>query len=401
MSFITKITAETIADSRGRATIKVTARTKDNFASCAVPSGASTGKLEALELRDSDGQMNQAQDSVNQINELLLGVEVTAQEKIDQMMIDADGTTNKARLGGNAILGVSIACAKLAALETGKTFKDYLKEKYNQGQTETNPKLFMNLINAGAHGPYGSPFQEYQIIPETNDPNEAYELGLGIFSELKEIVTKHQDQEPKTGDEGGFIIKDTSLRLPLDFLTDAINKKKSDTDVSIGLDIAANSFFSAGAYRLGTEALNATALTEIHLDLIDTYNIKYIEDPFQEEDFDSFKNLNQKVKSQVLIIGDDLTVTNPAKLKEAIEKDSLSALIIKPNQIGTLSETAETINLAQTHNIKNIASHRSGETLDDFIADIALAFNCFGLKAGAPGAPFRDEKYSRLITLLR
>ncbi len=401
MSLITSIKAQATTDSRHKPTLEVTVYSGNEFASCIVPSGASTGSKEALELRDADGGVNSAINNIKLIEEILVGQDIADQKNIDSLMIKRDGTSNKKVLGGNVILGTSIACAKLGAFLTAKPFHLYLKEQFNQPENTDKPKLFMNLINGGQHAPYGSPFQEYQIIPETDDPEKAHQAGKKIFETLQQLITDHQWPIDKMGDEGGFILRDKSLTLPLDLLTIAIEKSVLDFEIAIGLDVAANSFFSNGSYQLDNQALNSEALSILYLELIKNYNIRYIEDPFQEEDFKAFGDLIQKDKSGVMIIGDDLTVTNKQRLQTAIDNKSIHTLIIKPNQIGTISEMAETISLANQNNIKCIASHRSGETKDTFISDIALAFNCFGLKAGAPEAPLREEKYLRLISLLK
>ncbi|MEX0918698.1 MAG: phosphopyruvate hydratase [Candidatus Paceibacterota bacterium] len=392
MSKITSITGQEILDSRQKPTLAVTVKT-DTLAEgyCFVPAGASTGAREALAL-----PLPEALAGLKEIADLLVGQEVSEQDKLDQLMIDADGTENKSRLGGNAMIGASIAIARAAASENNQELFQYLKPLSPQNQTAPPPHLFMNLINGGAHAPYGSAIQEYQVIPQTNDIRQALAIGRQTFAHLETLVAKRFAPSDFTqGDEGGLAINDPDPELPLELLTEAVTDRDR---VKFGLDAAANSFYRDGQYQLADQTFTTEQLSRWYQNIFRQYSLFGLEDPFAEEDFTAFANLKKHLFN-ALIIGDDLTVTKEDRLQQAIEADSINSLIIKPNQIGTLTETINTINLAHTAGIKTIASHRSGETTDTFIADIAYAFGCFGLKAGAPDANFRDQKYKRLLAI--
>ena len=401
MNKITKILAEEIRDSRGNPTLKVTVWAGDSSASFSVPSGASTGAHEAHELRDLDGR--RVKDAIFKVNNLiagnLVGKDVLNQKEIDRIMIELDGTPNKDNLGGNSMIGVSIACAKLAAKVSGKEVFEYLRTLYEIKPSRKIPYLYMNLINGGKHAKNDLAFQEYHIVPDTEDVAEAVEIGIQIQSTLKEIISKKLGEESLVlGDEGGFAPKINNIRKPLEFLSEAVKQNNFSKKVRLALDVAASSFFSDGKYIVDGKNISKEELMGIYKSLIKEFNLFSIEDPFEEEDFGSFKELKEKNKN-LIVMGDDLTVTNKILLKQAIEKGSINAMIIKPNQIGTLSETLETMQLARENDIELIVSHRSGETNDDFIADLAFAFGCFGLKSGAPLKPERMVKYQRLIKI--
>ena len=401
MNKITKIFAEEIKDSRGNPTLKVTVHVGDMSGSFSVPSGASTGAHEAHELRDLDGRG--VKDAIFKVNNLiagsLVGTDVLNQKEIDRIMIELDGTPNKDNLGGNSMIGVSIACAKLAAKVSGKEVFEYLRTLYEIKPSRKIPYLYMNLINGGKHAKNDLAFQEYHIVPDTEDVAEAVEIGIQIQSTLKEIISKKLGEESLVlGDEGGFAPKINNIRKPLEFLSEAVKQNNFSKKVRLALDVAASSFFSDGKYIVDGKNISKEELMGIYKSLIKEFNLFSIEDPFEEEDFGSFKELKEKNKN-LIVMGDDLTVTNKILLKQAIEKGSINAMIIKPNQIGTLSETLETMQLARENDIELIVSHRSGETNDDFIADLAFAFGCFGLKSGAPLKPERKGKYDRLIKI--
>ena len=401
MNKITKIFAEEIKDSRGNPTLKVTVHVGDMSESFSVPSGASTGAHEAHELRDLDGR--RVKDAIFKVNNLiagnLVGKDVLNQKEIDRIMIELDGMPNKDNLGGNSMIGVSIACAKLAAKVSGKEVFEYLRTLYEIKPSRKIPYLYMNLINGGKHAKNDLAFQEYHIVPDTEDVAEAVEIGIQIQSTLKEIISKKLGEESLVlGDEGGFAPKINNIRKPLEFLSEAVKQNNFSKKVRLALDVAASSFFSDGKYIVDGKNISKEELMGIYKSLIKEFNLFSIEDPFEEEDFGSFKELKEKNKN-LIVMGDDLTVTNKILLKQAIEKGSINAMIIKPNQIGTLSETLETMQLARENDIELIVSHRSGETNDDFIADLAFAFGCFGLKSGAPLKPERMVKYQRLIKI--
>ncbi len=404
---ITKIIADEIKDSRGNPTIKVTAWSGDVFASFSVPSGASTGIHEAHELRDEDGRgVKKAIEKVNTIiAPALIGKDIQSQKEIDEIMLKLDGTSNKDNLGGNSMIGVSIACAKTAAKVLGVEVFEYLRGLAEIKPSHIVPYLYMNLINGGKHAKNDLAFQEYHVVPDTEDAVEAFEIGIKIQNSIKEIILeKYGEESLVLGDEGGYAPKITNIREPLVILSDAIEKNNLDGKVRLALDVAASSFYNHpdgggdGKYKIGDKNISKEELLSVYKNLINEFNLLSIEDSFDEEDFESFKNLKEG-NPGLLVMGDDLTVTNINRVKEAIKKNSINAMIIKPNQIGTLSETLATMKLARENGIELIVSHRSGETDDDFIADLAYAFSCFGLKSGAPLKPERKVKYDRLIEI--
>lgn len=398
-----KITAEEINDSRGKPTLFVTAFLGNDQASFAVPSGASTGLREAHELRDTDGLgVNSAIHNVNiQINDALSGIDVLDQRSVDRAMLELDGTNNKSNIGGNAIIGTSIACLKLAAkLSSNETFEQ-LRQISDANQGEQIPHLFFNLINGGKHARNDLPFQEYQVVTMGVLPDEAVEMALQVQDKLSEIIKMELGEGSLVlGDEGGFAPIVTDVRAPLRFLTGAISELGFTGRVRLGLDVAASSFYKNGIYDLAGKELDAMGMIDLYRELLNEFDIYSIEDPFAEEDFESFHLLKES-QPNILVIGDDLTVTNPKLLQQAINAGSINAMIIKPNQIGTVSEMVDTIELAIDNNIKLIISHRSGETTDDFIADVVMAFHAFGMKAGSPVKPERRVKYDRLIKIFQ
>jgi len=402
---ITKILAEEIKDSRGNPTLKVTVWSDDSSDSFSVPSGASTGAHEAHELRDEDGKgVKNAIEKVNNIiAPVLLGKDVLNQSEIDRIMIELDGTPNKDNLGGNSMIGVSVACAKTAAKVQGIETYEHLRTLAEIKPSRKIPYFYMNLINGGKHVP--SPqllaFQEYHVVPDTEDVAEAIEIGIKIQNYLKEIIGKELGETSLVlGDEGGYAPQISDIRKPLLYLSEAIKKNNLEGKVRLALDVASSSFFNNGLYKIDGKDISKEELLSLYDSLISEFNLLSIEDPFDEESFDDFKKLKENNEG-LYVVGDDLTVTNKILLQKAIEKGSINAMIIKPNQIGTLSETLETMRLARENDIELIVSHRSGETDDDFIADLAFAFNCFGIKAGSPLKPERMIKYKRLEEITR
>jgi len=373
----------------------------DVFDSFSVPSGASTGAHEAHELRDHDNKgVNNAIDKINNvIAPALIDQDVLNQKEIDRIMIELDGTPNKDNLGGNSMIGVSIACAKVAAKVSGVEVFEHLQTLAEIRPSRRTPYLYMNLINGGKHAKNDLAFQEYHIVPETEDVEEAVKIGIAIQNTLKELILKDLGEDSVLlGDEGGFAPKISDIKQPLFYLRTAIKQNDLEGKVRLALDVAATSFYENGLYKIDGKNVGKEELLNIYNSLDEEFNLLSIEDPFHEEDFESFKKLKEN-NINLKVVGDDLTVTNKVLLKEAIEKNSINAMIIKPNQIGTLSETLETMKLARENDIELIVSHRSGETDDDFIADLAYAFNCFGLKSGAPLKPERKVKYDRLIKI--
>lgn len=401
MHLITKIKAEEILDSRENPTIKVTAWVGDVSASFSVPSGASTGAHEAHELRDADGRgVQKAIDNVNNIiAPALIDKDVLNQSEIDRAMLQLDGTTNKDNLGGNAMIGVSIACAKVAGKVAGKETFEYLRTLIKIKPSRKVPYLFMNLLEGGKHADNKLAFQEYLLVLIVENAKEAIEIGIKIHNTLKEIITKNLGEESLVlGDEGGFALKVEDVKKPLMFFTEAIRQNNLQNKVRLSLDSAASSFYKGNLYKVTGKDISKEVLLSIYNSLVKEFDLFSIEDPFDEEDFVSFEKLKNNNKN-ILVVGDDLTVSNQILLKKAIKQNSINAMIIKPNQIGTLSETLETMKLARENDIELIVSHRGRETDDDFIADLAFAFGCFGLKAGAPTKPERIAKYNRLIEI--
>jgi len=406
---IDKIEAKEILDSRGNPTIEVTVSAADISGSFSVPSGASTGMHEACELRDPDGHMSRAIENIhNIIAPALVGMDITDQRTIDETMIKLDGTPNKKNLGANAILGVSVAVAKTAALVLEIPLYAYLRKLSGMKDSMIVPYLFMNLINGGKHAENGLAFQEYHVVIDTTDAGEAMELGEKIQSELVSILTKKNGVAPALGDEGGLAPEMTDVREPLVYLKEAVLNLGINHKTKFALDVAASSFHlparalategENGKYKIGDKDFTTDELLSLYESLIKEFGIFSIEDPFDEEDFESFAKLRE-LFPELHVVGDDLTVTNKARLEIAVKNKSINTMIVKPNQIGTLTETLETMEYAASNSIKLIVSHRSGDTMDDFIADLAYAFGAFGLKAGSPIAKERRIKYDRLVNI--
>jgi len=398
-NLITKILAEETKDSRGNPTIKVTVWAGESQASFSVPSGASTGAHEAHVI-----EHNKAILKVNgTMSKALIGQDILNQKEIDRILIELDGTPNKDNLGGNSMIGVSIACAKTAAKVLDVEAYEHLRTLMEIKPSRKTPHLFMNLLEGGkhAHNDFCLAFQEYLLVSDTENISEAVEIGVRVQNTLKKIITRELGEESlRLGDEGGFALKMADIRKPLVFLTEAIEKNNLQNKTRLALDVAASSFYDEGTYKINGKDISKEDLAGICEPLIKEFNLFSIEDAFNEEDFGSFAKL-KKQNPNLLVVGDDLTASNKELLQKAIKSESVSAMIIKPNQIGTLTETLETMKLARENNIELIISHRGEETDDDFIADLAYAFNCFGLKAGAPTKPERMVKYERLIRITK
>ncbi len=403
---ITDISAGEILDSRGNPTLTVKVSAGNSCGEFSVPSGASTGRHEALEKRDGEKNrfrglgVRKAVASVEKIiKKSLIGEDVSDQKEIDSLLLKLDGTKDKKRLGANALLGISIACAKAAANASGKQAFEYLAELL-----ETKPKapyLFLNLINAGKHASSNIAFQEYMVVPLTGNPEESLLVADKIKSELRAaVIKKYGPFSANFGDEGGIVIQAKKVSEPLEILSKIIKKLKLQSKVGLAIDVAASSFYKNKKYEIDGKKISADGLLKLYRDLIKRFPIISIEDPFHEEDFKSFAKL-RALEPEIKIVGDDLTVTNPGRLAEAISQKSINGIIIKPNQIGTLSETLEVMKMADANLISCIVSHRSGETNDSFIADLAYAFGSFGLKAGASNRGERLAKYNRLLEISR
>jgi len=404
---IRSLKASEILDSRGNPTLRVLISTKNNTASFDVPSGASTGIHEAHELRDGDDRFGGkgVLKAVKNVNEIiapeLLGRDCRDQEKLDAKMLELDGTDNKSKLGGNAIIGVSVALVKLASLESNLEIFEYLQAKYDTAEFSKMPRLYMNMINGGAHSQSPLAFQEYMIVPKTESPREALEISHLVQKKLKkEIKEKLGMKAVGIGDEGGYVLDTDQVEKPLELFTEILKKNKLEGRVEFSLDVAASSFYNEEkqTYFVNGKNIDRDELLQIYKDLCAKYPMLSMEDPFWEENFTDFAMLKG---GNCIVVGDDLTVTNKARLETAIGEAAIDALIIKPNQIGTITETVETMNLAKEKGISCIMSHRSGDTIDSFISDMSYAFGCFGIKAGALQRGERIAKYNRFLEIER
>ena len=403
MSKIIDIKAREILDSRGNPTIETEVFTEKVSAYASVPSGASTGSKEALELRDGDntrylgkGVLKAVKNVNTTIKDKLIGMDVLDQELIDKTMIELDGTDNKSNLGANAILSVSLACLKCAAKENNKELYEYVGNNYSM------PYPMMNILNGGAHADNKLDFQEFMIIPNASNINERIRQGAEVFHNLKKVL-KEKGYNTNVGDEGGFAPNLSSNKEALDYVIDAINKAgyKPGEDVFIALDVAASEFYNkeSNTYRLEDKDLSRNDLLNYYGELINNYPIISIEDPFDENDYEGFKAITAKYGDKVQIVGDDLFVTNEKLLRIGIEEKLANAIIIKFNQIGTVTESLNTIKLAKENGFKTIISHRSGETDDTFIADLSVGLDLKQIKTGSMSRVDRVAKYNRLMKI--
>lgn len=398
MATITAVTAEAILDSRGKPAVRATVVCGEASGSFGVPSGASTGSTEAVELRDADGGVHTAVRNITErIAPLLMGMDASDQRALDTAMLQLDATPQKSELGGNAMIGVSIAAAKAAAAAKKVETFEHLRTLATIAPSRPVPYLYMNYINGGKHATSPLAFQEHIIVPDTDDVSEALALAGAVDDALRMQLadTYGADVSDTLGDEGGYVIPESRYDAPFVHLENAIAASGNRGRVRIATDVAASSFYESGAYRV--EAFERTP-QEMHLlfaDLVARFEPLSIEDPFEEHAQDDYAEL-QRAFPQVRIVGDDLTTTNAARVATAAAAGAITAVIIKPNQVGTLSETLDAMQTARERGVDCIVSHRSGETDDDFIADLAFAFGTFGLKAGSLRKPERRAKYMRL-----
>ena len=407
MSAIIDIHAREILDSRGNPTVEVDVILEDGtMGRAAVPSGASTGAHEAVEKRDGDKSrymgkgVLEAVAAVNgEIAEELIGMDATEQEMIDAMMIELDGTPNKARLGANAILGVSLAVAKAAADFCAQPLFRYV----GGTSARTLPVPMMNIINGGEHSDNPIDIQEFMIMPvSAANIREAVRMGSEIFHTLKKELTA-AGLSTGIGDEGGFAPNIGSTREALDFIMNSIAKAgyKAGDDVYLALDCAASEYYKDGKYEYSGEGKSLTsAENAAYLEaLVNDYPIISIEDGMHEDDWDGWKALNDLIGDRIQLVGDDLFVTNPERLAMGIERGSANSMLVKVNQIGTLSETLKAVDMAHRARFTNVMSHRSGETEDATIADLAVATNCGQIKTGSLARSDRLAKYNQLIRI--
>lgn len=405
-TFIEDITARQILDSRGNPTVEVDVKLSCGvMGRAAVPSGASTGIFEALELRDGDKSMYlgkgvlQAVENVNsKIAPELIGEDAANQEEIDRIMLQLDGTPNKASLGANAILGVSLAVAKAASLAFEMPLYRYL----GGINANTLPVPMMNVINGGAHADNNVDVQEFMITPVgASNFQEAIRMGAETFHALKKVLSD-KGLATSVGDEGGFAPNLSSNEEALEVIITAIKNAGYTTDqIKICLDPASSEFYEDGKYNLAGEGkvLSREEMVDFYADWVERYPIISIEDGMAEEDWEGWKMLTDRIGDKCQLVGDDLFVTNTVKLAEGIEKETANSILIKVNQIGTLTETLATISMAHKAGYTAISSHRSGETEDTFIADLAVATNCGQIKTGSASRTDRIAKYNQLIRI--
>ncbi len=405
MALIEAVGAREILDSRGNPTVEVEVLLDDGTVQrAAVPSGASTGAFEAYELRDGDksryngkGVLKAVDAVIDELGPALEGIEASEQRIVDEILIETDGTENKSRTGANAILGVSLAVAKAAADSADLPLFRYL----GGPNAHVLPVPLFNVINGGEHADNGIDMQEFFLAPIGAESfSDALRWGAEVYHVLKSEL-KAAGFATGLGDEGGFAPDLPSNREGLDFLVKAIEKAgfTPGSDIALGLDVAATEFFSDGVYTLDKKSWTAAELTDYYADLVASYPIVTIEDALAEDDWENWKALTDKLGSKVQLVGDDLFVTNPARLARGIELGVANSLLVKVNQIGTLSETLDAVDMAHRAGYTSMLSHRSGETEDTTIADLAVAVGSGQIKSGAPARSERVAKYNQLLRI--
>jgi enolase len=403
---ITKVRGREILDSRGNPTVEAVVSAGEKYETASVPSGASTGIHEALELRDRDSKRYKGLGVLTAVHNIdkiigpkLNGRDPRQQSKIDKLMIKLDGTSNKSRLGANAILAVSLAVAKLSARLESVSLFTYL----SKGKGRTLPVPVMNVINGGRHAGTGLKIQEFMIIPAgARSFSESLRTGTEIYHSLKRVIqSKHGKQAINVGDEGGFAPPLTMTREALELLLQAIAEAgySAGKDTFLGLDAASSEFYENGSYMIDEESKSPAELIDFYAHLVEEFPILYVEDPFEQEDFEHMAQLTMKIGGRVEIVGDDIFVTNVKRLKRGIDLGAANALLMKVNQIGTLTEALDAAKLAMSSSYRVVTSHRSGETEDSTISDLAVALNCGQIKTGAPCRGERTAKYNRLLRI--
>jgi len=407
LSIITAIGAREILDSRGNPTVEVEVLLSDNsFGRAAVPSGASTGAFEAHESRDGDknryfgkGVQNAVKAVVETLDEALLDFDATDQRAVDIELMRIDGTENKAKLGANAILGVSLATSRAAAESVDMPLYRYL----GGSNAHVLPVPLMNIINGGAHADNGVDIQEFMIVPLGAESfSEALRWGAEVYHTLKKLLTE-KGLATGLGDEGGFAPDLPTNRAALDLISEAIKLAgyKLGTEIALALDVASTEFYDEATSSYNFEGAKKTAgeMVAYYAELLENYPLVSIEDPLAEDDWAGWASITKELGEKVQLVGDDLYVTNPARLQKGIDMAAGNAILVKVNQIGTLTETMDAVWLAQTHGMKAIISHRSGETEDTYIADLAVATNAGQIKTGAPARSERVAKYNQLLRI--
>lgn len=405
MAIIEQVGAREILDSRGNPTVEVEIALDDGtLTRAAVPSGASTGEHEAVELRDGGdryggkGVQKAVEGVLDEIAPAVIGLDAVEQRTVDQVLLDLDGTPDKSRLGANALLGVSLAVARAAAESSGLELFRYL----GGPNAHVLPVPMMNILNGGAHADTGVDVQEFMVAP-IGAPTfkESLRWGTEVYHALKSVL-KGKGLATGLGDEGGFAPDVAGTREALDLISSAIAKTglKLGTDVALALDVAATEFYTAGSgYKFEGTVRSAAEMAEFYAELLTAYPLVSIEDPLSEDDWDGWVALTDQIGDKVQLVGDDLFVTNPERLEDGIAKGAANALLVKVNQIGTLTETLDAVELAHRNGYKTMMSHRSGETEDTTIADLAVAVGSGQIKTGAPARSERVAKYNQLLRI--
>ncbi|MET8648577.1 MULTISPECIES: phosphopyruvate hydratase [Nocardia] len=405
MAIIEQVGAREILDSRGNPTVEVEIALDDGtLTRAAVPSGASTGEHEAVELRDGGdrylgkGVQKAVEGVLDEIAPAVIGLDAVEQRTVDQVLLDLDGTPDKSRLGANALLGVSLAVARAAAESSGLELFRYL----GGPNAHVLPVPMMNILNGGAHADTGVDVQEFMVAP-IGAPTfkESLRWGAEVYHSLKAVL-KSKGLSTGLGDEGGFAPDVAGTKEALDLIIVAIGKTglKLGTDVTLALDVAATEFYTAGSgYKFEGSVRSAAEMAQFYADLLTSYPLVSIEDPLSEDDWDGWVALTDQIGDKVQLVGDDLFVTNPERLEEGIAKGAANALLVKVNQIGTLTETLDAVELAHRNGYKTMMSHRSGETEDTTIADLAVAVGSGQIKTGAPARSERVAKYNQLLRI--
>ena len=398
---IKNVIGREILDSRGNPTVEVDVILENGVRGrAAVPSGASTGEREALEMRDGGdrycgkGVLNAVNNVNTIIRDAVIGMDAADQKALDYAMIELDGTETKSKLGANAILGVSMAALRASAINEGKELYEYI------GEGRSLPFPMMNIINGGAHADNNLDFQEFMIIPQQDTIHERVRVGAEVFHSLKKVLNS-KGYFTGVGDEGGFAPNLGSNKEGFELIVTAIEKAgyEPGKDVKIAIDVAASEFYEDGKYHVDGKELTTDELIDFYEELVNTYPIISIEDPVDENDWEGFTKITERIGDRVQLVGDDLFVTNKKCLQMGIDKKAGNAILLKVNQIGTITETIETINLAKANGYKTIISHRSGETEDNTIADLAVGLDLGQIKTGSMSRTDRVCKYNQLLRI--
>lgn len=406
MKAITAVHAREILDSRGNPTVEVELTDGQNVARACVPSGASTGVHEALELRDGDkdrylgkGVLKAISNVENTLAAVVIGMDPQDQAALDAAMLKADGTENKTNLGANAILGISLAAARLAAIQKGIPLWQHIQALFGESDVSL-PRPMMNIINGGSHADSGLAIQEFMVMPKFGAFEDNLRAGAEIFHTLKKLLSE-RGESTAVGDEGGFAPRLPEVREALLVIMEAISKAGyvAGEEVEIAMDPAASEFYTESGYEIDGKVITSEALVDLYVGLVNEFPICSIEDSHAEDDFAGFAMMQEKLGDKIQLVGDDLLVTNKKRLQQGIDQKLCNSILIKVNQIGTLSETFETMRLAKDNNFTCVISHRSGETEDPFIADLAVGTNAGQIKTGSLCRSERMAKYNQLLRI--